>query len=206
MAGRPRTARCIPLGISTGIPLLHARTHPGDGSIWLAGFRIYDSGAPDLQGIGRLRPAREPLSAPVDARVVAEGVVIRFDAELDPASVMPDAVLAKEWQYRRSSGYGSPRLKRDGNQGADSIATGGTFLSKDGKSVFIHIPELKPTMQLEIIHRSSGKAASLIRSRCSSPSRHPHPPSGRSWASNRRNSMPPSPRSTVRPRPMPSPP
>jgi len=143
----------IPLGIETGIPMLHGRTHPADGSIWLAGFRIYDSGAPDLEALARLRPAKEPLAAPVDARVVKEGVVISFDTPLEPSSVKPDAVQAKEWQYRRSGGYGSPRLKRDGTQGADPVATGGTFLSKDWKSVFIHIPDLKPTMQLEISHR-----------------------------------------------------
>lgn len=143
----------IPLGIDTGLPVLHARVHPGDGSIWLAGFRIYDSGAPDLQGIARLRLTGDPVLAPVDARVVKEGFLLAFDSPLDPVSVKPDAVQAKEWQYRRSSGYGSPRLKRDGKQGADPVATGGTFLSKDGKSVFIHVPGLKATMQLEISHR-----------------------------------------------------
>ncbi|MEK7951263.1 c-type cytochrome [Luteolibacter soli] len=143
----------IPLGIETGIPMLHARVHPADGSIWLAGFRVYDSGAPDLEALARLRPAKEPLATPVDARVVKEGVVLSFDAPLDPSSVKPEVVQAKEWQYLRSSNYGSPRLKRDGKQGSDPVATGGTFLSKDGKSVFIHIPDLKPTMQLEVSHR-----------------------------------------------------
>src|SRR5690606_13552463 len=124
--------------IGTGLPVLHARVSPGDGSIWFAGFRIYDSAVPDLEGIARLRPSGEASATAVDARVVKEGVVLEFDSALDPASVNPDAVQAKEWQYRRSSGYGSPRLKRDGKNGADPVATGGTFLSKDGKSVFIH--------------------------------------------------------------------
>jgi cytochrome c2 len=149
----------IPLGIETGLPVLHARVHPDDGSIWLAGFRIYDSGAPDLEGIARLRPARESLAAPVDARVVKDGVVIAFDAELDPATVEPETVQAKEWQYKRSSGYGSPRLKRDGKTGADPVATGATVLSEDRKKVFIHIPGLKRTMQLEISHGFTVKGA-----------------------------------------------
>jgi cytochrome c551/c552 len=155
-----RQGAVIPLGIETGLPLLHARVNPGDGSVWLAGFRIYDSGAPELEGLGRLRPTGEALAAPVDARVVKEGIVLHFDHPLDPASVKPDAVRAKEWQYRRSGGYGSPRLKRDGTQGADPVATGGTFLSKDGKAVFIHVPDLKATMQLEIsqsFHGMGGK-------------------------------------------------
>ncbi|WP_367871946.1 cytochrome c family protein [Luteolibacter sp. Populi] len=151
----------IPLEIETGLPILHARTHPGDGSIWLAGFRIYDSRAPELEGIGRLRPSKEGLATPVDARVVASGVVLQFETALDPATVKTDAVQAKEWQYRRSGSYGSPRLKRDGGTGADPVATGTVLLSKDRKSAFIHIPGLKPTMQLEISHRfavAGGKA------------------------------------------------
>lgn len=147
----------IPLGIETGLPILHARTHPGDGSVWLASFRVYDSAAPELEGIGRLRRTGDPLAAPVDAKVVQEGVLLAFDSPLDPASVTPEAVQAKEWQYRRSSGYGSPRLKRDGKNGADPVATGATVLSKDGKSVFIHIPGMKPTMQLELIHQFAVK-------------------------------------------------
>ncbi len=143
----------IPLEIETGMPVLHGRAHPADGSIWLAGFRIYDSRAPELEALARLRATGEPLAAPVDARVVKEGLIVSFGSELDPASVSPEAVQAKEWQYRRSPGYGSPRFRRDGQQGVDAVATGGVFLSKDRKSAFVHIPDLKPTMQLELSHR-----------------------------------------------------
>lgn len=140
----------IPLEIETGLPILHGRTHPADGSLWLAGFRIYDSRAPELEGIARLRPGKDASATPSDARVVSNGVILAFDSPLDAASVKPDAVMAKEWQYKRSGSYGSPRLKRDGATGADAVATGATILSKDRKSVFIHIPGLKPTMQLEV--------------------------------------------------------
>lgn len=140
----------IPLGIETGIPVLHACAHPADGSIWFAGFRIYDSQVKELEGLVRLRATPGPMAEPIDALSVKEGVILNFDGELDEVS--PDTVQAKEWQYQRSGGYGSPRLKRDGTQGVEAVATGGTFLSKDRKSVFVHIPGLKPTMQLELIH------------------------------------------------------
>lgn len=143
----------IPLGIETGLPVLHARTQPQDGSIWLTGFRIYDSRVEPFEGIGRLRRTQGPLAHPVDAMVVKQGIILRFDAEIDPSSIDPEKIQAREWQYRRSSAYGSPRFKRDGSQGVDTVATGKTWLSKDGKSVFLHIPEMKPTMQLEIVHR-----------------------------------------------------
>jgi cytochrome c2 len=150
----------IPLGIETGLPILHARTHPIDGSIWLTGFRIYDSRVEPFEGIGRLRRSSGPLAQPVDAMIVAQGIVLRFDAAIDPSSIDAEKIQAREWQYRRSPAYGSPRFKRDGSQGVDAVATGKTWLSKDGKSVFIHIPHLKPTMQLELIHHIRVKGVS----------------------------------------------
>lgn len=147
----------IPLQIETGIPLLHARVQPDDGSLWLAGFRIYDSRVADLEGLGRMRRTDAPLTTPVEAKAVQEGVILTFSSPLDPSSLKPENVQAKEWQYRRSSSYGSPRLKRDGKGGVDPVATGTTLLSKDGRSVFIHIPNLQPTMQLEVSHQFTVK-------------------------------------------------
>lgn len=142
----------IPLNIDTGLPILHARIHPGDGSIWFAGFRVYDSRAPELEGLARLRPGKGPQQVAIDAELVKEGVILHFEGRLEPGSIVPDSVKAKSWQYLRTAGYGSPRLKRDGQKGVDSVATGETYLSQDGKSVFVHIPNLAPTMQLQISH------------------------------------------------------
>ncbi|MGC4015953.1 MAG: hypothetical protein QM755_15720 [Luteolibacter sp.] len=133
----------VPLQIETGLPLLHMRVNPGDGSLWMAGFRIYDSKVQDLEGIGRLRRTKEPLATAADVKLVKDGVVLRYAGELDPATITPANVQAKEWQYRRSSSYGSPRLTRDGKTGADPVATGGVFLSKDNRSVFVAHPRLE---------------------------------------------------------------
>jgi cytochrome c2 len=142
----------IPLGVDTNLPLLHARSHPGDGSLWLAGFRIYDSRVSTSEGISRLRSVAGALANPVDAAIFQEGVVLTFESALDPASLNQDQIFANEWQYMRTPDYGSPRFQRSGAKGIDPLATGVITLSKDKKSVFIHIPDVKPTMQLEVIH------------------------------------------------------
>jgi cytochrome c2 len=71
---------------------------------------------------------------------------------LDPKSLNSEQIFANEWQYLRTPSYGSPRFQRSGEKGSDALATGGITLSSDQKTVFIHIPDLKPTMQLELIH------------------------------------------------------
>jgi len=142
----------IPLGIETGLPILHGRQHPADGSVWLAGFRIYDSRVDKLQGLARLRATGEPLATPVDAAIFAQGVFLRFESEVEPDTLDAGKVSANEWQYKGGSGYGSARYQRDGSRGTDSLATGAVLPSRDGKAVFVHIPDLQPTMQLELIH------------------------------------------------------
>jgi hypothetical protein len=86
----------------------------------------------------------------MDARVVADGVVLRFATPLKMYSVGPESIRARSWQYQRTKAYGSPRLKADGSVGTDHLPSGQTILSKDERSVFIHIPGLKDTMQLEV--------------------------------------------------------
>lgn len=142
----------IPLGIETELPLLHGRANPADGSVWLAGFRIYDSRVAPLEGIGRLRRTEGALGAPVDAAIFGEGVVITLDAAIDEESANVRNFRVAEWQYKRTPRYGSPRYKRDGGEGVDRVGTAMTLLSRDGRSVFLHIPGLKPTMQLEVAH------------------------------------------------------
>jgi hypothetical protein len=130
----------IPLGIETDIPLLHARIHPGDGSVWLAGMRIYDSRVEALGGLGRLRPGSGAVSAPVDARMFEEGVILTFAGEIDTDSIDAEAIRVREWQYRRSPAYGSPRLRRDTSQGTEPLASGNVWLSRDKRSAFVHPP------------------------------------------------------------------
>jgi mono/diheme cytochrome c family protein len=80
------------------------------------------------------------------------GGALRFDGEIDPDSIDAAGIRAREWQYRRTPKYGSPRYRRDGSRGVDPLATGRPVLSKDGRGVFVPIPDLKPTMQLELVH------------------------------------------------------
>jgi mono/diheme cytochrome c family protein len=142
----------IPLDFKTDLPLLHARLHPRGDAVFLAGFQIYDSQVSTPWALGRLRPGETPITTPVAARSCAEGVVLEFTAPLDPDSILPEKVVARAWNYLRSSAYGSGRYALDGKAGTTPWPVGQTVLSTDRKSVFIHLPELPPVMQLEIRH------------------------------------------------------
>ena len=145
-------AAVIPLGFDTRVPLLQGRMHPSGGSVFLTGFKIYDSRAFNQWGLARVHPSGAPITSAVNARSCAEGVILEFATPLEPASVKPEKIIAQAWNYKRSSAYGSGRYRKDGSAGMDPVGVSQTVLSEDRRSVFVHLPETSPTMQLEVRH------------------------------------------------------
>ncbi|WP_038158557.1 DUF6797 domain-containing protein [Verrucomicrobium sp. BvORR106] len=142
----------IPLGIDTKIPILQGRLQPDGAATWLAGFQIYDSRAPQLQALGRLRLSGDPVASPISAKSCADGVILNFASPLQADSVRAEQVTAQSWNYLRSKAYGSGRYRKDGTAGMDPVGVSQAVVSKDRRSVFIHLPGLGPVMQLEVRH------------------------------------------------------
>lgn len=143
----------IPLGLETDLPLLHGRRAADGSAVWFAGFQIWGTRTQTMWSLGRLRPDPDsPIVTPVAARSLAHGVILEFARPLDPASVSPDTIGARAWNYRRSAEYGSGYFTLDGMPGTTPVGASQTVLSADGRSVFIHLPGLTPVMQLEVRH------------------------------------------------------
>ncbi len=142
----------IPLEFKTGLPLLHGRMHPRGDAVFLAGFQIWGTQTPTKWALGRLRRGPAPITTALHATSCREGVVLTFADSLSAASVTPQAVRIRSWNYRRSAAYGSGRYAHDDSPGVNRHGVGQTVLSRDGRSVFIHVPHLHPTMQLEVRH------------------------------------------------------
>ena len=142
----------IPLDLKTDLPLLHARMHPRGDSVFLAGFQIWGTRAATPWALGRLRPSNTPISTAVGARSFKEGVILEFGQPLDPASVRPEAVSVRAWNYRRSAEYGSGRYTLDGEPGTVTLGVAQTIVSADRRHVFVHLPDFPATMQTEVRH------------------------------------------------------
>ncbi|HEY0967839.1 MAG TPA: DUF6797 domain-containing protein [Opitutaceae bacterium] len=142
----------IPLGLELDLPLLHGRMHPDGKSAFLAGFKIWGTRTAAVSTIARLRPSDAPMRTATGARSGTEGVLLRFDAPLDPASVTPDKVGARLWNYKRSKDYGSGRYRIDGEPGTKRWPVSQVVLAPDRRSVFVHLPEWPAVQQAEIQH------------------------------------------------------
>ncbi len=135
------------------VPALNATVNPADGCLYVAGFQLAGWGttAKRLSAFGRLRSTGAPCMLPREVVPMDKGVLLRFDVALDPATAADPASYSLEsWHYRRSFQYGSPHLNAEGKPGQDWLTPSSAYLSKDGRSVFIGVPEMKPVMQMRI--------------------------------------------------------
>ena len=134
-------------------PPLNGSVNPADGQLYLAGFQILGWGttATRLAGLGRVRYTGAPSTLPIDVVPMDKGVLLRFGVTLDRTkAVDPDRYSVSTWHYVRTYKYGSPQLKEGGTPGTDALTPSAAYLSEDGKSVFIAVPEMKPAMQMRV--------------------------------------------------------
>ena len=74
--------------------------------------------------------------------------------ELDPETAAdPESYLVKRWNYKRTRNYSSRDYKADGSQGRDIAKVSNVQMSKDKKSIFLKIADMKPTMQMQIEYK-----------------------------------------------------
>ncbi len=134
-------------------PPLNGSVNPADGQLYIAGFQIAGWGnlLNELTGMGRVRYTGAPAVMPREIAPMDKGVLLRFDAPLNPESANnPDNFSLASWHYVRTYKYGSAQFKADDKPGIDWITPSSAYLSKDKRSVFVSAPGMKPVMQLRV--------------------------------------------------------
>lgn len=158
----PVQAAAVQLAVTLPIPAVRGRINPADGLPYFVGFKIEGSVSSELEGLCRVRPVASTDATPVRAQVYRDGVLLRFAEELDSTRVQDLAGYeVNSWEYRRTSAYGSGQFRADGSPGIDAWRIHSLWPGSDRRSVFIAIPGLRPTMQLEVKHRLFGSPAAV---------------------------------------------
>lgn len=149
--GGIREAGVVSLTRDLGFPLLAGALNPSDGLPYLTGFQIWGTVAPELSGLARLRPTGRPSSLPREVVPFAEGVLLRLDSELEPASATNVANYSVErWNYRRSAEYGSAHYRLDGTRGQEWVGITGVALSRDRRAVFLGLADMRLVQQMRV--------------------------------------------------------
>ncbi len=130
---------------------LNGAVNPVDGQLYVTGFQIWGSTAKRISGLARLRWAGAPCTLPREVAAMDKGILLRFDVALDARIATNAANFSVErWNYRRTASYGSPHFRLDNTPGQEWMTPSSAYLSRDGRSVFIGIPDMKPVMQMRL--------------------------------------------------------
>lgn len=153
------------MGLEFPTGVMRGRFHPISGDLYLAGLFGWSSNKQEDTGFYRVRMTGAPLRTPKSFRAVKDGLIIDFYAPLEAKSTTnPENWRVQSWEYRWSKDYGSPQLKRSGEEGRDMHSVQSITLSEDGKTVFLKIPTLTPTMQFHVDIK--GKFADSVPLNC----------------------------------------
>jgi cytochrome c2/glucose/arabinose dehydrogenase len=139
------------LPVSIDAPLLKGAVNPADGLLYLTGFKIWGTSATEVSWFGRIRPdTNTHLAVPTSVRAEKRGLLLSFAAPLHESASSAASYGARRWNYERTKAYGSPNLKLDGTPGTEDLIVASAKLSKDKRSVFLGIPDMREVMQLEV--------------------------------------------------------
>lgn len=130
---------------------LNGAVNPVDGQLYVIGFQIWGTEAKQISGLARVRYTGAPSTLPREVVPMDQGVLLRFDVPLSAATATnPANFSAERWIYKRTANYGSPHFKPDGTPGRETLVPASAYLSKDARSVFLGIPDMKRVMQMRV--------------------------------------------------------
>jgi mono/diheme cytochrome c family protein len=139
----------FPLEFNTGVT--RAAFRPRDGQLYLAGLFGWAGNKTKPGGFFRVRYTGKPIHMPEAVNIASDGVVITYTDPLDADSATdPGNYTIQHWNYKWTARYGSDDFKMDGSKGRDSLEADQIALSPDRKTVYLHIPGIRPVMQMDI--------------------------------------------------------
>ena len=140
----------LPGEFLSGVCRLNFNQH--DGCLYVAGTEGWQSYAKENGCLQRLRFTGNTAPLPTAIETHANGLLVRFNTEIQAESVKSENIFCQQWNYLYSSAYGSPEysVKDPGRQAHDHVPIRSVHLLEDHKSVFIEIPELHPVMQFHL--------------------------------------------------------
>lgn len=134
----------LPIGsLPTGV--MRGRFHPKDRQLYTCGMFAWAGSATKPGGLYRIRATGEPMHLPIELNAKRGEIRITWTEPLDRETAMDLQKYAiKTWDLKRTKNYGSKHF----NEGPLTVTA--ARLSKDGRTLTLKTPDLKPTWGMEI--------------------------------------------------------
>jgi hypothetical protein len=141
----------FPFRFATGV--MRGRFRTADGQLYLCGLRGWQTAGVKDGALQRVRYTGKTIHQPAGVHIHANGILLSFTCPLD-AQTAADAgswsIL--QWNYKWAAAYGSRfwSVRNPEKQGYDQVEVKSATLPKDGRTVFLEIPDLRPAMTTKI--------------------------------------------------------
>lgn len=141
------------------------RFSPHDGHLYVAGTDGWQSYARENGSLQRVRFTGGPMHLPAAVETRSNGLLVRFNTELQAESVQAGNLFCEQWNYLYSNAYGSGEysVKSPGALGHDPVEIRSVHLLPDRRSLFVEIPQLHPVMQLHLYMELTGADGTPFR-------------------------------------------
>jgi sugar lactone lactonase YvrE len=138
---------------------MRGRFRPQDGQLYVSGLRGWQTSGVKDGCFQRVRYVGGRLGFPLGLQVRKSGIRLEFPEPLAEAAGQAEHWTASRWNYRWTSGYGSPHFSvaNPAKQGEDALEVKAAKLSADRRSVVLEVDDLKPVMQMKIGWRVPGE-------------------------------------------------
>jgi putative heme-binding domain-containing protein len=157
VGGRMQGGMCaLPVPPSpTGI--MRGRFSPTDGQLYACGLFAWAGDRTQPGGFYRIRATGKPMYVPVGLHARKGGMAITFTGRLDRKTASdPKNYGARTWSLKRSARYGSDHIDER------PARIGGAKVSDDGRTVWLEMPEIRPTWCMEITYAIRGESGEPI--------------------------------------------
>ena len=154
----------LPLQFESGI--MRGRFNPRDGQLYLAGLKGWTTRAIRDGAIERVRFTGDKFGLPTGLQARRDGLLIQFNAPLEPASASdPQNYAVEQWNYHWTADYGSPdfSVAHPGEKGHDAVPVEAAERQQDERAVFLRLGKVEPVMQMKIQFRIKAADGSPIR-------------------------------------------
>lgn len=145
-------------------PTISGAIGPSDGQLYIAGLNLFGSNSTGIAAIQRLRYTGKPSYMLSGFQARKEGIVLTFDSPLDADLARnTDNYQVKRWNYKRTEEYGSGHFRLDGNPGEEVLPVLKSYLSPDGTSVLLLLPDMQQVDQIEVLYDLSAADGNRVK-------------------------------------------
>lgn len=148
----------VSLGLEFPTGTMRGRFHESNGQLYTTGMFAWAGNQHQDGGFYRIRFTGKPAYQITELRAVREGIEVAFSDPLDSRSAVdPSNIAIKTWDLKRTKNYGSRHYNER------PLRLKSVELSNDRKTLFLNLPEIRPTRSMEIELDVKGEDGSRVK-------------------------------------------